>query len=168
MKFHVKFQGSFSFFEISYKHFGDILAQKPEGSGSVRTVFFFWAWNSKVGVKAISAPNSSFFHGQKSFFTPTFFHFFGIFHGHFLFSRPLLRFFSRVKNMVSRPKFQEFSRVFWLLTGRIFDFFHAHYFSFHGRNFRKFSREKIPFHGYFLGLFQNFFTGTFFFHAQNS
>ena len=130
-----------------------------------------------MGVKVIFGPISSFFHGQKSFFTPTFFHFFGIFHGHFLFSRPLFRFFSRVKNMVSRPKFQEFSRIFVLLTGRILDFFHVHYFSFHGCNFRKFSRAKIDFHGYFLGLFQFFsralssftpkipknFTGDFFF-----
>ena len=124
-------------------------------------MFFFCVWNSKVGVKAIFGPISSFFHGQKSFFTPTFFHFFGIFHGHFLFSRPLLRFFSRVKNMVSRPKFQEFSRIFLLLTGRILDFFHVHYFIFHGHNFRKFSRAKNNFHGYFLGLFQ-FFSRAFF------
>ena len=41
MKFHVKFQGSFWFFEISYKHFGEILAQKPEGSGSVGNMAHF-------------------------------------------------------------------------------------------------------------------------------
>ena len=114
-----------------------------------------------MGVKAIFGPFCIFFHGQKSFFTPTFFHFFGIFHGHFFFSRPLLRFFSRVKNMVSRPKFQEFSRIFLLLTGRILDFFHVHYFSFHGCNFRKFSRAKIDFHGHFyriLPYFQGEFT----------
>ena len=34
---------------------------------------------------------------------------------------------------------------------------------FTGVNFRKFLREKNDFHGYFLGVFQFFFTGTFFF-----
>ena len=127
--------------------------------------FFFLGVKLKSGRESHLAPNSRFLHGQKSFFTPTFL---GFFKATFLFSRPLLRFFLRVKNMVLRPNFQEFSAFFWLLTGRILYFFNAHYFSFHRRNFRKFSRAKINFHGYFLGLFQFFFTGTFFFHAQNS
>ena len=35
MKLHVKFQGSFWFCEVSYKHFGDFFSQKPEGAGLV-------------------------------------------------------------------------------------------------------------------------------------
>ena len=35
MKLHVKFQGSFWFSEVSYKHFGIFFSQKPEGAGLV-------------------------------------------------------------------------------------------------------------------------------------
>ena len=35
MKLHVKFQGSFWFCEVSYKHFGEFFSQKPEGAGLV-------------------------------------------------------------------------------------------------------------------------------------
>ena len=130
--------------------------------------FFFGRETQKWAWKPFWPLIPVFFTGKNRFSRPLFSTFLGFFTATFCFHAHFCDFFSRVKNMVSRPKFQEFSRIFLLLTGRILDFFHVHYFSFHGRNFRKFSRAKINFHGYFLGAFSVFFTGTFFFHTQNS
>ena len=76
-----------------------------------------------MGVKAIFGPFYTFFHGQKSFFTPTFFHFFGNFQGQFFFH------------------------------AHFFDFFHGLKIWFHGQNFRNFHGLDYFFHGHFFAYF---------------
>ena len=84
------------------------------------TVFFFF------GVKLKSGRETHFWHFLQVFsqekigFHAHFFPFFCDFSRLLFFSRPLLRFFSRVKNMVSRAKFQEFSRVGLLFSRALF------------------------------------------------
>ena len=123
MKFHVKFQGSFSFFEISYKHFGDILAQKPEGSGSVRTVFFFGRETPKWAWKPFRPLIPVFFTGKNRFSRPLFSTFLGFFTATFCFH------------------------------AHFCDFFHGLKIWFHAQNFRNFHGWVFCFHGHFCAYF---------------
>ena len=71
----------------------------------IASVFFFLGEKRKSGRETDFWPFFHFFLAQKAAFSPTFFRYFGVFLAHFLISRPLFWFFSRVKNTVSRAQF---------------------------------------------------------------
>ena len=108
-----------------------------------------------------------FFHGQKPFFTPTFWPNFDLFHAHFCFHGHFLVIFSRVTNKFSRAEIVFLYGEFYSFNGYILHFFsrasfwfsRAHFQdNFHGQ-FSIFTCTSRGFFRFFSRAFI-FFTGT--------
>ena len=112
-----------------------------------------------------------FLHGQNHGCTLTFFHFFGNFHAHFFFARPLFLFFARVTDSICTGTFLRICRIKLgftaYLRGKWPKILHVHFLICTGVNYPKFARAKLVFHGHYFAIFRAFTRALFFCTGKN-
>ena len=122
-------------------------------------------------VKAIFCYFFGFLHGQNHGCTLTFFHFFGNFHAHFFFARPLFLFFARFTDTICTGTFLRICReklgFTAYLQGKLQKILHVHFLICTGVNYPKFARGKLVFYGHYFAIFRAFTRALFFCTGKN-
>ena len=152
-------------------YYGDLFSLRMFYLRVGRISVFFWACKAKVPVQAIFCYFFGFLHGQNHGCTPTFFQFFGNFHAHFFFARPLFLFFARVTDTICTGTFLRICRAKLgftaYLKGKWPKILHVHFLICTGVNYPKFARAKLVFHGHYFAIFRAFTRALFFCTGKN-